>query len=57
MRSKILTILAVLIMVLIQLLVILLATAERGYMAVGGEFGVLLFFIGFRILKGWMNEN
>lgn len=57
MRSKILTILAVLIMVLIQLLVILLATAERGYMAVGGEFGVLLFFIGFHILKGWMNEN
>ena len=57
MRSKILTILAVLIMVLIQLFVILLATAERGYMAVGGEFGILLFFIGFRILKGCMNEN
>lgn len=57
MRSKILTILAVLAMVLVQLLVILLATVERGYMAVGGEFGILLFFIGFQMLKGWLNEN
>lgn len=57
MRSKILTILAVLAMVLIQLLVIMFATAERGYMAVGGECGVLLFFIGFQMLKGWLDEN
>lgn len=56
-RDKIWTILMILGMVLLQLLVIVLATAERGYMAVGGECGVLLFVVGLKVLKECLDED
>lgn len=50
-RNKIFAVLAIFTIVLIQILVMVLATAERGYMAVGGEFGVILFGIGLYEIK------